>query len=146
MIKSVVFDMDNTLVDEFGSTLRPGITGLLKELKGRGCELYLWTSSTRGRAKEILSLHGLDRYFSKCVFREDYDPENKGIRKDIGKIGGQMLIDDDPAEIEHAKRMGLKGYLIKPYRKNSRTSDTEYREILKMIQADEGFFKKIFKS
>ena len=137
--------MDNTLVDEFGSTLRPGITGLLKELKGRGCELYLWTNSTRSRAKEILSRHKLNHYFSKCVFREDYDPENKGIRKDIGKIGGQMLIDDDPGEIEHVKRLGLKGYVVKSYRKNSRTSGTEYRDILKLIQADEGFFKKILK-
>lgn len=145
MIKRIVFDMDNTLVDEFGSTLRPGITGLLKELKGRGCELYLWTSSTRGRAREILSLHNLDRYFSKCVFREDYDPENRGVRKDIRKIGGQMLIDDDPGEIEHVKRLGLKGYVVKSYRKNSRTSGTEYRDILKLIQADAGFFKKILK-
>jgi len=146
MIKRIVFDMDNTLVDEFGSTLRPGITALLKELKGRGCELYLWTSSTRGRAKEILSLHGLDRYFTKCVFREDYDLENRGVRKDIRKIGGRMLIDDDPAEVEHVRRLGLKGYLIKPYRKNSRTSDAEYRDIMKMVTAEEGLFKKIFKS
>ena len=91
MIKKIVFDMDNTLIDEFGSTLRPGITAFLEQLKSMNCELYLWTNSSRDRAKEILIHHKLDHYFSKFIYREDYDPENKGVRKDIRKIGGEIL-------------------------------------------------------
>jgi len=33
MITHIIFDMDNTLIDEFGSTVRPGITNFLKTLK-----------------------------------------------------------------------------------------------------------------
>ena len=33
------------------------------------------------------------------IFRENYDPQNKGINKDIRKVKGDMLVDDDPSEI-----------------------------------------------
>lgn len=50
----VVFDMDNTLVDSFGSEARPGIVGLLQKLRQEGRTLVLWTNSRRDRAMEIL--------------------------------------------------------------------------------------------
>jgi TFIIF-interacting CTD phosphatase-like protein len=45
--------MDNTLVDEFGSTVRPGIINFLEKMQERH-ELILWTNSKRIRAIEIL--------------------------------------------------------------------------------------------
>ncbi len=137
--------MDNTLIDEFGSTLRPGITGFLEQLKSMNCELYLWTNSSGNRAREILRLHKLDHYFTKCIYREDYDPANKGIRKDIRKISGEMLIDDDPAETGFTEKLGLKAYLVASYRKNMKTDDNEYKAIMKIIKSDENIFKKLFK-
>jgi FMN phosphatase YigB (HAD superfamily) len=137
MIKHIVFDMDNTLVDEFGSTTRPGIIDFLTNLKNKNFHLYLWTNSTRIRAKEILLYHKLYPYFDKCIYREDYDPLNRGIHKNIRKINGELLIDDDPSEIEFVKMLGYKGYLIKPYRKNSKLKaidyNKEYGEIIKVI-------------
>lgn len=145
MIKKIVFDMDNTLIDEFGSTLRPGIAGFLEQLISMNCEMYLWTNSSRNRAKEILAHHELSHYFTKFIFREDYDPDNKGVRKDIRKVGGEMLIDDDPDETRFTEKLGLKSYLVKSYRKNMKTDSNEYKEILKVIKGDESFLKRIFK-
>ncbi|MGB4270303.1 MAG: NIF family HAD-type phosphatase [Spirochaetota bacterium] len=137
MITHIVFDMDNTLVDEFGSTVRPGMVDFLSTLKNTKLHLHLWTNSTKLRAKEILLYHKLHYYFDTYTYREDYDPLGRGIHKDIRKIGGQLLIDDDPAEIEFARKIGCKGYLIKPYRKNSQFNVADYRkeydEIIKMI-------------
>ena len=55
----IVFDMDNTLVDEFGSSVRPGIVDLLTKLRRGGITLIIWTNSRRDRAKEILRIHNL---------------------------------------------------------------------------------------
>ena len=134
MIRRVVFDMDNTLTDEMGASLRPGIRDLLEMLNAMGCELSLWTNSSRERAREILRHHGLNKYFRRFVYREDYDPENRGVRKDIRSIGGELLIDDDPAEIEYVRSLGLKGYLLRPYRKNAPLPPGEDGEIIAMVR------------
>ncbi len=135
MITRIVFDMDNTLVDEFGSTVRPGIVSLLDELKQSGKTLMLWTNSTAGRAKPILFDHGLHRYFAKYVFREDYDPGQTGVRKDIRTIGGELLADDDPGEIRYVESIGLRGFLVKAYRKNSRVDPKEFLKLLALVRA-----------
>jgi len=124
-------------IDEFGSATRPSIIEFLDNLKNKNLNMYLWTNSTKTRAKEILFYHKLYQYFVKFIYRKDYDPLNKGIHKDIRKICGELLIDDDPSEIEFVKKIGCKGYLIKPYRKSSKVKfsdyNKEYDEILKMI-------------
>jgi len=119
---TIVFDMDNTLIDEFGSAVRPGMTDLLEALRGEGHVLVLWTNSRRQRAMDILRDLDLRRHFSKCICREDYDPEERDIPKDIRKIGGDILIDDDPALVAHVESTGRRGILITPYRKG-RTMD-----------------------
>lgn len=131
-------------MDEFGATLRPGIIEFLQKLKQENFELYLWTNSARERAEEILNHHKLKKYFSKFIFREDYDPLNKGIKKDIRKINGEMLIDDDASEIEYVKKLGAKGFRIQSYRKGGKTGKNEYEEIRKMISEGEGILKKLF--
>lgn len=134
MINHIVFDMDNTLVDELGATVRPGIKALLDELVRMNVTLTLWTSSTGDRAKPILFEHGLHRCFSKHVFREDYDPENRGVHKDIRKVKGELLVDDDPAEIRYVRSLGLKGYLLAPYRKHACVDPNELRVLLDCVK------------
>jgi FMN phosphatase YigB (HAD superfamily) len=145
MISKIVFDMDNTLVDEFGSTVRPGMIEFIQNLKNMKCHLYLWTNSKKERAQDILLEHKLNRYFDKYIFREDYDPNNSGKNKDIRELNAQLLIDDDPNEIKFVNRLGLKGFLIKPYRKNGLVDNYEYTAILEIIKENESFLKKIFK-
>jgi len=69
----IAIDMDNTIIDEFGSTLRHGIIDFLEELSSRH-ELILWTNSKRIRTMEILDHFDLRKYFSKIITRENYDP------------------------------------------------------------------------
>jgi HAD superfamily phosphatase (TIGR01681 family) len=131
---NIVFDMDNTLTDEFGSSVRPGIIQLLDKLKKEGHVLMLWTNSVKSRAVDILLEHGLRSYFSKFIFREDYDPKNLGARKDIRKINGDVLIDDDPAEIEFMKKINKRGVLVTSYRKGKSVDKGDIERIYRTIQ------------
>ena len=141
----LVFDMDNVLTDEFGTAPRPGIHTLLGRLKAEGHTLHLWTNSNAERAKNILSEHKLTSYFTKLIYRENYDPANKGISKDIRKIKGDVLIDDDPKEISYVKGLGLKGILAPPYRKGKPLPKNDIETLYKKIQNCQGFFARIFK-
>ncbi len=139
----VVFDMDNTLVDEFGSDLRPGIVGLLKRLKNDGHTLILWTSSTKGRAVTIIKDHKLRPYFTNCLFREDYDPEFKGLVKDIRRVDGDFLIDDDPKQIQFVQSIKKDGFLITSYRQRINLPKDELDQVYRAINKSQGFFKKL---
>ncbi len=113
----VVFDMDNTLTDDFGGEMRPGIPDLLGRLTDDGLTLKLWTHSTRDRANDILALHGLDGFFAERLYREDYDPQGLGGQpKDIRRMGGEFLVDDDPMQIDYVTSIGLRGFLVTAYR------------------------------
>ncbi len=141
----IVFDMDNTLVDEFGSGLRPGIVSLLQKLEGEGHTLILWTSSTRERALTILNDHKLKPLFQRCLFREDYDPNHEGRPKDIRTIKGDFLIDDDPMQIDFVKSVKKDGFLISSYRKDGKAPKEELVALYQAIHQSQGLFKKLTK-
>jgi phosphoglycolate phosphatase-like HAD superfamily hydrolase len=125
----IAIDMDNTIIDELGSTLRPGIINFLEEVSVRN-ELILWTNSKRIRAMEILDYFNLRKYFTKIISRENYDPEEKGIRKDIGKYGYDIIIDDDPEEVEYNIKIGKVGILVESYRRNKKIEENEMEKII----------------
>jgi len=129
----IVIDLDNTLTDEFGNTKRPEVDKFLMKLIKDKHELILWTNSTSQRAKKILYDHNLKQYFSKFIFREDYDPENKGLNKNIVLVNADLIIDDDPDEIQFAKNMGRNGILVKSYRKNSQIEPDELNKVYEKI-------------
>ncbi|MBN1412229.1 MAG: DUF705 domain-containing protein [Spirochaetales bacterium] len=131
----IAFDMDNTLIDEFGSTVRPGIIQLLDKLKGEHHTLVLWTNSARARARMILRDLDLEKYFDRFIFRENYDPDNKNRPKDLRKIDGDILIDDDPGEIRYVKSIKRKGILIHPFRKGKSVPKGEIKEIYRKIHS-----------
>src|SRR4051812_40292623 len=112
----IVVDMDNTLFDDFGQRVRPGILALLSALRKDGHELVLWTSSTRERAVRILAEHRVVPLFAVCLYREDYDPANAGALKDLRAIGADAIIDDDPKHVDFAKAIGKIGILVASYR------------------------------
>jgi predicted phosphatase len=129
----VVFDMDNTLVDELGATLRPGMLQLLGKLREDGHTLVLWTSSRRERAMDILAHHDLRRHFKACICREDYDPNDQGIPKDIRRIKGDILVDDDPQAVRYVHSIGRAGFQVESYRKNMRVREGELAELYAAI-------------
>lgn len=143
-IMNIVIDMDNTLTDEFGASTRPNIVEFLQKLKNDGHVLFLWTNSTKERAVTILSDHKLNLFFSKFIYREDYDPKNIGLNKDIRNIKGDILIDDDPNEINYMKKINKKGILITSYRKGKNCDKNELSEIYKQIKSSKSIFD-IFK-
>lgn len=129
----IVFDMDNTLVDELGQTVRPGIRGLLAELKANRHELTVWTSSAGERAGEILGRLGLAQYFSRVIAREEYDPANSGALKDVRSIGANWFIDDDPRHIAHAKKLRVKALLVPAYRRRVRLPEDDMAVMRKAL-------------
>jgi phosphoglycolate phosphatase-like HAD superfamily hydrolase len=126
----IAIDMDNTIIDELGSSLRPGIIRFLEEISARH-ELILLTNSRRIRAMEILDHFDLRKYFVKIISRENYDPDEKGLQKDIGIFGYDMIIDDDAAEIEFNRSKGKTGILVAAYRKNKKMDKNELNGIIK---------------
>lgn len=140
----IVFDMDNTLVDELGQKARPGIRALLEKLAADDHELVLWTSSSRERAKIILSDHEFERFFARFLFREDYDPKNTGAMKDIRKIDADVLIDDDPRQVDFANKAGRRGILISAYRGGDADGSEELNAIYAAIRKERGLFKRLF--
>ena len=134
----VVFDMDKTLTDDFGASVRPGIVGLLKRLVGDGIELCLWTDSTAERARGILSLHGLERFFTRFLYREDFDSESEaGVPKDIRRIGAQFLVGADPMQIRFAQSVKRGSFLISAYRGDATVDERELEELYSAIAASQ---------
>jgi phosphoglycolate phosphatase-like HAD superfamily hydrolase len=140
----VVFDMDNTLLDSFGSEVRPGIVALLLKLKQDGCTLVLWTNSRRDRAMEILREHDLRRHFKLCICREDYDPEERDVPKDIRRVKGDILVDDDPEEVRYVRSIGRRGFLIRPHDKGAPINRAELTRLYAEIRRPKGIFGKLF--
>jgi len=126
----IAIDMDNTIIDEFGSTLRPGILDFLKEISTRH-ELILWTNSKRIRAMEIIDHFDIRKYFTKIISRENYDPQEIGLSKDISQYDCDILIDDDPEEIKYNESRGKTGILVETYRRNKKVNENEFEEIIK---------------
>jgi len=125
----IAIDMDNTIIDEMASTLRPGIINFLEKVSVNN-ELILWSNSKRIRTMEILDYFNLRKYFIKIITRENYDPDEKGIMKDIGKYNYDILIDDDIEEIEYNKKNGKVGFLVEAYRKHKNIDENEMEKII----------------
>jgi phosphoglycolate phosphatase-like HAD superfamily hydrolase len=125
----IAIDMDNTIIDELASTLRPGIINFLERVSTKH-ELILWTNSKRMRAMEVLEYFNLRKYFVKIISRENYDPEERGIKKDIEKYNYDIIIDDDIEEIEYNKKNGKVGILVEAYRKGKKINENEMEEVI----------------
>jgi hypothetical protein len=78
---------------------------LLTRLRRGDSTLVLWTNSRRDRAGEILRIHDLRKYFTTCIFREDYDPDEIAYVKSLGKMG--VLIRAADLIIGHGHDFGI---------------------------------------
>ena len=79
---------------------------------------------------EIIDHFDLRKYFSKIITRENYDPQEKNLPKDISEYDLDILIDDDIEEINFNINKGKKAILISSYRKNKKVNENELKEIL----------------
>lgn len=76
------------------------------------------------------------------IYREDYDPEDGDIPKDIRKVHGDLLVDDDPAEIVFAKSVGKKGFLIRPYHRRKKPALNELTELYRAVSKGHSFYAR----
>ena len=143
--KRVVFDLDHTLIDEKGETVRPGIYKLLTSLKNNGIHLTLWTASFKERSEPILSKLGLSVYFDKFIYRKDYNTDPRrwiGAHKDIRKTNGDLLVDDSRKQVDYVNSIGLAGYKMTPYASTepyNKPDMSELEELHRMILPDVEF-------
>jgi hydroxymethylpyrimidine pyrophosphatase-like HAD family hydrolase len=140
-VMKIAVDMDNTLFDDFGQRMRPGIRELLLDLKEDGHELVLWTSSTRERATRILAEHRVVGLFAACLYREDYDPDNRGVVKDLRAIDADAIIDDDPKHVDFAASIGRIGILVASYRGRALQADDLARVRARLQPARSGWLR-----
>jgi len=131
----IYFDLDGTLVDEEGDSLRPGIRELLDALCTDGIVLSLWTASSEERAIELLARFQLTAYFSNVIAREHYDPNGEGLGKDIRYLDGDVLVDDDPKHIAYVRSIGKQGLLVASYARDRRPAESELDELWRSIGA-----------
>jgi hypothetical protein len=69
---TVAWDMDNTLVDEFGGKTRPGVVEALQRLREKNVKLVVWTNSRGQRALDIMRARRLEQFFHALISRESY--------------------------------------------------------------------------
>jgi len=110
---TVAWDMDNTLVDDFGARTRPGLVKCLKRMREKNIKLVVWTNSERSRAQDILKTTALERYFYGLIARESY--ELPAIRKKSSRFY-EKIAEAFPREVdfqskfESGKNLGLLWY------------------------------------
>ena len=142
---NIVFDMDNTLTDDFGKSARPGIKKLLVKLRKENHKLILWTNSKRERAQCILEDHQLKQYFQKFIYREDYDPDNQHLPKDIRLVGGHFIVDDDPKQVHFNRTHGNIGFIIAPFRENAKPNEKDLEELQLAINKQNSLVRRLFR-
>jgi len=141
----IVFDLDNTLTDDCGRLIRPGIKDLLDRLIDDGHELILWSNSSGNRGWQIIHDHKLSSYFKRKIFREDYDPDSQDLRKDLRFAQADFLVDDSPEEIAFAKSI-KKGYFqISPFHRGRWPAVKELNKLYKAISSQNSLLKRLWK-
>lgn len=142
----IVFDLDNTLINEKASQLRPGALNLIKTLKRDKHKLILWTNSVKSRTLMILKDLKIISYFERIITREDYDPDFKDGLKDIRKVNGDILIDDNPAQKKYARNLNFEVIIVSSYLSYKPISEGEFKDVYKKIQIiNKKFFRKLKK-
>jgi hypothetical protein len=94
-------------------------------LASDGHKLSLWSASTEDRGLELLDFHGLDTFFRTTVFRDHYDPSCEGHPKNIRYGDGDMLVDNDLAQIQFVESIGKKGLHVASFNSKSKTTWTD---------------------
>jgi len=135
----IYFDLDNTLIDELGETVRPGMFELLDSFKANTLQLSIWTASTKNRAEPIIQNLGLASYFTSFVYRNDYDPDAtfaKTQAKDIRFGDGDMLVDDSKRHCDFTESIGLRAFKVTPFVSYKNTDPLELEELHRFVLPD----------
>ena len=121
----IAFDLDGTLVGwspkegRLAPSLRPGILRVLRRLHDQGHTLILWTFAARAWWFQVRAMFPqLRGVFAEVYTRDDTPPhwtQGRGVAepvKDIRRIAADVLVDNEPAHHEWARRHGLEGQYV----------------------------------
>lgn len=121
----IVFDLDGTLVgfDRHGRlVLNRALLSVAARHRQEGHTLVLWTFGTRKWWRKVARAFPVLRSVFHEIYSRDELPgrvtEGRGFPepvKDIRVVRGDVLVDNEPAHYEWAKRHGLaKKYILVP--------------------------------
>ena len=79
MPKAVFVDVDGTL-ELRGMQLNTPLVSKLREMKGSGFELYLWSARGRAHAERVASKHGLTALFNAILPKPGVAVDDVGWR------------------------------------------------------------------
>lgn len=118
----IVFDLDQTLMGlrhDGRLMLNRRLLGVAQKLRRDGNTLILWTFGNRKWWRKAASMFPVLREVFQEIYSRDELPgrvtQGRGFPepvKDIRLIQGDVLIDNDPAHIEWARRHGMAGQYI----------------------------------
>jgi len=112
----IAFDLDGTIVGFRGErpVMRRGLLKVVRNLRRQGHTLILWTFGNRAWWREAQSIFPeLRGQFHEVYTRDDLPRQTTRGRgysehvKDIRRINADVLVDNDSAHHEWAKRHGL---------------------------------------
>ncbi len=157
---AIVFDMDNTIIDEFGKHIRSGFEEVLLFCINNNFRLVLWTNSTYLRLFEIFRFFPqIFKCFDTFITRESYDIQyirNRNCQrykdiclnfrniilfdkkypgiKYIPVLGYKVLIEDDPAVSKYGTILGIKTFICRTLRSKNHL-EINSREILCFLKS-----------
>ena len=95
--------------ERFTYALFDGVSELLNDLSRAGFHLHLWTAREEHSARNILTAHGLEHFFSSLNFATHIDskPKASSLRMDWEAIDKNQIIvvGDSPSDIKGAKNI-----------------------------------------
>ena len=121
----VVIDLDGTLVGfrhDGTLALNRKLLRAASNLRAQGHTMILWTLGNRKWWREVARQYPVLRQLFHEVYSRDELPgrvtEGRGFPeavKDLRIVNGDVLIDNEPAHLEWARRHGLQGrYILVP--------------------------------
>jgi len=136
----VILDLDGTCIgdprDDRGQIMvspRPGIHNFLRELRRRSHTLVLWTAASREWVREVkATFPKLFSFFSEIYTRETKPACDRrhAYFKDIRRVGGDILIDNEPdfKMIADAEGQGHRYIWIPTFRTGIKDRSVEHLE------------------
>jgi hypothetical protein len=100
--KIILFDVDNTLIEDRTKRLRDEIDDLLSTLVDQGNTILLWSVGSGIYAEEKAEEYGIDGYvsgyYSKPILIAPEDRTDEEAFEALGGIRPDMSVDDNPKE------------------------------------------------
>jgi long-chain acyl-CoA synthetase len=107
-----VFDVDGTIIDSLsGTSLRPGVTDLLIDLRTSGCRIVLWSAGGADYARERAEDHGVAELVDGFYDKDERDGDGRYIPGFVEAGARVTFVDDRPEDLP----VGATVVAVSPY-------------------------------